>query len=404
MTMNGGWTRRLVWTAAGLAVAGAFVWALRPRPVMVDLATIARATLEVTVEDEGVTRIRDVYTVSAPTTGKMLRSPLTVGDPVVAGKTVVARFEPGDPVFLDARSRRVAEASVEAAKSAVTLAEAQVDQARSQLAFARADLRRAAELAERQTIAERSLEKARLDVATGESAVASALATLDVRRRELESARAQLIQPGQGGEPATACCIDVRAPVDGRVLKLIAESEQVVPAGSPLVEIGDPGNLEIVVDLLSRDAVRVEPGQAARIESWGGEPVLAARVRRVEPTGFTKVSALGIEEQRVKVVLDFVDPPETWRRLGHVFRVVARIVVWRGENIVNVPIGALFRSGDAWAVFVVADGRARLRPIVVGERNQRHARVVSGLSEGEMVVLHPSDSVRDGIRTEPRPH
>ena len=195
----------------------------------------------------------------------------------------------------------------------------------------------------------------------------------------------------------------MRAPVSGRVLKLIAESEQVVPAGSPLVEIGDPRDLEIVVDLLSRDAVRVEPGQTARIESWGGEPMLAAKVRRVEPTAYTKVSALGIEEQRVKVVLDFVDPPEKWARLGHVFRVVARIVVWRGENVVTVPIGALFRSGESWAVFTVADGRAKLKRIDIGERNQRFARVVSGLAEGEKVILHPSDSVRDGVRADQRP-
>ena len=401
--MNGGWVRRLVWTAAALGVAGAFAWALAPKPALVDLATIARAPLEVTVEDEGVTRIREVYTISAPTSGRMQRSPLTVGDAVVANQTVVARFEPGDPVFLDARTRRVAEAAVEAAKSGVALAETQVDQARSQLAFARSDLRRATELAEHRTIAERTLEKARLDVASGESAVASALATLEVRRRELESARAQLIQPGEGSERSAACCIDVRAPVSGRVLRIIAESEQVVAAGSPLVEIGDPGDLEIVVDLLSRDAVRVVPGAMARIESWGGEESLAARVRRVEPTGFTKVSALGIEEQRVKVVLDFADRPEKWSRLGHVFRIVARIVVWRGDDEIGVPIGALFRSGETWAVFVLRDGRAALRPIEIGERNQRFARILSGLAEGDRVILHPSDAIRDGTRADPRP-
>ena len=401
--MNGSWTRRVVWGVVAAGVAGAFIWAMAPRPVFVDPATIGRGMLEVTVEDEGVARIREVYTVSAPTSGKMLRSPLTVGDPVVANETVVARFTPGDPLFLDVRSRRVAEAAVEAAKSGVSLAETQVDQARSQLAFARGDLRRASELAEHRTIAERSLEKARLDVATGESAVASALATLEVRRRELESAKAQLIQPGEGGARGSECCIEVRAPVSGRVLKIIAESEQVVAAGSPLVEIGDPSDLEITVDLLSRDAVRVEPGASARIESWGGEGSLAAKVRRVEPTGYTKVSALGIEEQRVRVVLDFADRPEAWRRLGHGFRVVARIVVWRGEGVPQVPIGALFRSGESWAVFVMADGRARLRALEIGERNQRFARVVSGLGEGEAVILHPGEAVRDGVRVEPRP-
>ena len=401
--MAGKWRTRVVWGLVSAGVVAALAWAMAPRPVLVDLDTVGRGVLEVTVEDEGMTRIREVYSVSAPTAGKMLRSALTVGDPVIAGETVVARFEPGDPLFLDARSRRVAEAAAEAAKSAVALAEAQVEQARSQLAFARGDLRRAAELAEHRTIAERTLEKARLDVATSESAVASALATLEVRRRESESARAQLIQPGEGGGRTGECCIDVKAPVNGRVLRLLAESEQVVAAGSPLVEIGDPGDLEISVDLLSRDAVRVEAGAAARIESWGGEGSLAARVRRIEPTGYTKISALGIEEQRVKVVLDFVDPPDRWRRLGHVFRIVARIVVWRGEDVVRVPIGALFRSGDDWAVFVVADGRARLRPVTIGERNQRHARVLSGLAAGERIVLHPSDAVRDGVRAEARP-
>jgi HlyD family secretion protein len=243
----------------------------------------------------------------------------------------------------------------------------------------------------------------RLDVATGETAVSSALATLEVRRRELESAKAQLIQPGEGGARGGECCIEVRAPVSGRVLKIIAESEQVVAAGSPLVEIGDPSDLEIAVDLLSRDAVRVEPGATARIESWGGEGSLAAKVRRVEPTGYTKVSALGIEEQRVRVVLDLVDRPEAWRRLGHTFRVVARIIVWRGEGVVQVPIGALFRSGESWAVFVIADGRARLRALEIGERNQRYARVAAGLGEGEAVILHPGEAVRDGVRVEPRP-
>lgn len=395
---EGNRTRGVVWAVVALLVAAAFAWALWPRPVSVDLATITRGTLEVAVEDEGMTRIREVYTVSAPTTGKMLRNALTAGDPVEAGRTVVARFEPTDPTFLDVRSRRVGEATVQAAAAAVDLAEAQVAQARSQLDFARGDLARAQELSAHRTISERTLEKARLDVATGESAVASAVATLEVRRRELESARAQLIQPGQPGGRGPECCIEVTAPVDGRVLRIIAESEQVVQPGAPLVEIGDPHDLEIVVDLLSRDAVRVEPGAEARIDGWGGEGSLAAKVRRIEPSGYTKVSALGIEEQRVKVVLDFTDPPATWARLGHDYRVVVRITVWRGEGVPQVPIGALFRDGDSWAVFVLADdGRIRLRRIEIGERNARHARVVSGLAEGERVVLHPGEGVRDGV-------
>lgn len=384
---------------AGIAALG---WAFWPRPVAADLAVIGRGDLEVTVEDEGVTRVREIYTVSAPTTGKMLRVPLQVGDAVIQGETTVATIEPSDPVFLDIRTQRINEAAVDAADAAVRLAAAQISQAHSQLEFAQAELRRAEELAARQAIATRALEKARLDVATAEAALATAQATHEVRRRELESARAQLIQPGQANQASTTCCIQVKAPVTGRVLKVVARSEQVLQAGSPLVELGDPADLEIVVDLLSRDAVRVAAGAAARIGNWGGDTDLHARVRRIEPTGFTKVSALGIEEQRVKVLLDPADPPDAWRSVGHGYRVVARITVWQGTDLVLVPLGALFRSGGDWAVFVRVDGRARLRRIEIGERNMHAARVIRGLTPGEEVVMHPSDSIQDGTRIRSR--
>ncbi|NLH83781.1 MAG: HlyD family efflux transporter periplasmic adaptor subunit [Phyllobacteriaceae bacterium] len=394
--------RLLSWVAIGVGVAAAFAWAVAPRPLGVDVGAIERGTLEVTVEDEGVTRIRDVYVVSAPTTGRMLRSDLTVGDAVAAGKTVVARFEPSDPTLLDVRSRRVGEATVEAAAAAVGLAEAQLAQARSQLDFARADLVRATELAARRTISERALDKARLDVATAEATVKGGEATLEVRRRELEQARAQLLEPGAGAARRPDCCISIPAPVDGRVLRLVVESEQVVQAGNPLVEIGDPNDLEIAVDLLSRDAVRVQPGAEARIESWGGAEMLTARVRRVEPTGFTKVSALGIEEQRVKVILDPEGPREAWARLGHGYRVVVRITVKRVENVPLVPIGALFRSGEAWAVFRAEGDRARLTRLEIGDRNQRFAVATAGLEPGARVILHPSGDLVDGARIAPR--
>lgn len=384
----------VVFVLAGIA-AGA--WALWPKPVPVDTAVIESGALEVTVEDDGVTRVRDIYTVSAPISGKMLRSPQKVGDPVTAESTVVAVLQPTDPQFLDIRTQRISQAAVEAAEAAVDLAEAQVTQAKSQLIFAQGDMRRATELAARQTIAERTLDKARLDSATAEAALASATATLEVRRQELESARARLMQPGQTSTDGTLCCIRVRAPISGRVLRLLAESEQVVQAGAPLVELGDPANLELTVDLLSRDAVRVATGAAARIENWGGEP-LNARVRRIEPAGFTKVSALGIEEQRVKVVLNFTDPPDRWQRLGHGFRVIVRITVWKEDKVPLVPLSSLFRSGDAWAVFKVVDGRAKRQSVEIAERNLHHARIVAGLYEGEKVILHPSDRVVDNVR------
>jgi len=387
--------RRLAWPLLAAAIVVAAVWALWPSAILIDSASIARGSLEVTVEDEGVTRIREVYTVSAPTTGKMQRAPREVGDEVVAGQTVVAVIEPSDPTFMDIRTQRVTEAAVDAASAAVNLAEAQLKQAQSQLEFAKADLNRAVELAARQTISVRALEKAKLDVATAEAGVASAVAALEVRRRELVSARARLIQPGDIDTAQRTCCVQIRAPVSGRVLRIVAESEQVVQAGAPLIELGDPADLEIAVDFLSRDAVRIPPGAAARIESWGGETVLNAKVRRVEPTAFTKVSALGIEEQRVKTILDLTDPPAQWRRLGHGYRVVARVSVWREDNILLVPLGALFRKGDRWAVFLERNGRARLQEVEIGERNQRFARVLDGLREGDRVILHPSDRIQD---------
>jgi HlyD family secretion protein len=396
--------RRSIIVLIGLGIAALIVWALLPQPVPVDMAAIKRGPLEVTVEDEGITRIREVYTVSAPIGGKMLRSPREVGDQVVANKTLVAAIEPTEPTFLDVRSQRVNQAAVQAAQAAVDLAEAKVKEAKSQLQFARNDLERAQTLAESKTISARALEKAKLDVDSGEAAVASAVATLEVRRRELESAKAHLIQPGEVNADARSanCCVQVHSPIDGRVLKIIAESEQVVQPGAPLIDIGDPNDLEIAVDFLSRDAVRIKPGDLARIESWGGDTILPAKVRRIEPTGFTKVSALGIEEQRVKVILDFSGPPAEWRSLGHGYRVIARVVIWRSDDVLQVPLGALFREGDNWAVFVVADGRAQRRLVTIDERNLHAARVVKGMKLGEQVILHPSDRVHDGVRVVPR--
>jgi len=395
--------RRGIIVLIGLGGAAAIVWALLPQPVPVDMAIVTRGPLEVTVEDEGITRIREVYTVSAPIGGKMLRSPREVGDKVVANKTLVAAIEPSEPTFLDVRSQRINQAAVQAAQAAVDLAQAKVKEAKSQLEFARNDLSRAEKLAASKTISARALEKANLDVTGAEAAVASAVATLEVRRRELESAKANLIQPGQdNADNKPRHDIQVYSPVNGRVLKMIAKSEQVVPAGAPLVEIGDPHDLEIAVDFLSRDAVRIKPGDVARIESWGGDKVLPAKVRRVEPTGFTKVSALGIEEQRVKVILDFTGPPSEWQKLGHDYRVIARVVIWHRNDVLQVPLGALFREGDNWAVFVVVGGRAERRLVTIGERNLHAARVLKGLKLGDKVVLHPSDRVLDDVKVEPR--
>jgi HlyD family secretion protein len=398
--------RVLIWGALAALLGGGLTYAFWPEPVPVDLGEVARGPVRVTVDEEGRTRVKEVYVVSAPVAGRMRRIETHVGDAVVAGETVLATIEPTAPTFLDVRSRTQAESAVRAAEAAKALADAELVRARAELDFANADYERAKTLAERETISQRALDSAELEVKTRQAAVSTAQASLRVKTFELETARASLIVPGNdetSGQEAGSCCVEVRAPVSGRVLRVLQESESVVPAAAPLIEIGDPQDLEIEVDLLSRDAVKIKEGAAVLIEDWGGGTTLAGRVRRVEPYGFTKVSALGIEEQRVNVIIDFTDPLDKWRRLGHGYRVETRIIVWEGTDVLNVPLGALFRHGDAWAVFVDSEGRARLRPVAIGRFNSREAQVLEGLSVGERVVLHPSDRVKDGVPIVARP-
>ncbi|MFN3743750.1 MAG: efflux RND transporter periplasmic adaptor subunit [Hyphomicrobiaceae bacterium] len=392
--------KRVLLALAGLLVALGFVWALWPQPIAVDVAVVSRGPLTVTVDEEGKTRIRQVYAVSAPITGKLQRLALQPGDPVIKGETVVAIIEPTVPPLLDVRTTREQTAQVEAARAFVVLAEAEVRAARTDLQFAESELARAETLQHTQAIAERALEKARIDVDMRKAALARALANLEMRKRELESAEARLLPPDEAyaARVPASCCVRVLAPESGRILKLIQESEKVVEAGSLLVEIGDPSNIEIVVELLSAEAVRVPEGADALIEAWGGRTPLKARVRRVEPAGFTKVSALGIEEQRVRVILDLVDGARTPERLGHDYRVFVRINVYAADDVVRVPVSALFRRGEKWAVFVVDRGRAQTVEIELGERNATFAEVRKGLQAGARVIVHPSDRVGDGVR------
>ncbi len=336
--------------------------------------------------------------VSAPVAGRVERLPVEVGDQVFRLTTAVATIHPVDPSFLDVRSRREAEAAVDAARAAVTLAQAQLDGAVAAQKLAESDLARAERLAKTGAISERALEKAVADLDTAKAQVGQYKATLALRKSELVSAEARLIEPDQlVGGSGDACCMTIRAPVDGTVLKLLTESEQVVAAGAPLLEIGDKKDMEIVVHLLSSDAVAVAPGAVARITDWGGPGALQARVRRIDPAAYTKTSALGIEEQRVDAILDLTDPYEKWKALGHEFRVMVHIATWSGDDVVRVPLGALFRKGDDWNVFKVVDGHAVATTVTIGHRNIRMAEVTEGLSDGDIVVLHPSDKVTDGI-------
>ncbi len=384
------------------ALLGTIAWAMWPKPIAVELAELRKGPLLVTVDEEGKTRIKDVYSVSAPITGKLIRLALLAGDRVKKDVTAVAIIEPTAPPFLDVRVTRELESQIEAGKAAVALAEAEVNSAAAELEFAENELTRARALSRSKTISERALERTRIDADTRRALLARAKAGLEVRKRELESARARLTAPEEAwkSEVPAGCCVTVRAPVSGRVLRLIQESERVVTAGTPLVEIGDPANLELVVELLSVDAVKVREGATATIEAWGGAP-LAARVTRVEPAGFTKVSALGIEEQRVRTILQVQAAGDAADRLGHEFRVLAKINVYEARNAVRVPISALFRKRDQWTVYAVEQGRARAVPVEIGQRNTSFAEVLKGLSEGAMVVLHPSDRIVEGARVVP---
>jgi HlyD family secretion protein len=393
--------RRIVfWSLLALVVLGGLAYAFKPVAVPVDLVTARRGPLIVTIEDEGKTRVREVYVLSAPIGGQALRIDAQVGEEVTAGESVLAEIMPEAPAFLDVRSEAQARASVEAAGAARTLAEADLQRARAELAFAEAELGRVRPLFANKTVAKRTLDEAQRSEATARATVRTAEAALRMRNSELEEARARLITANEaaGGERPG---VPVRAPVNGRVLRVLHESEGVVRAGEPLAEIGDPGDLEIVVDLLSSDAVKVRAGQRVEILAWGGEETLEGRVRRVEPFGFTEVSALGIEEQRVNVIIDFVTPNERWRALGHGYQLTAAIVISEAEALI-APLSALFRTGADWSTFVVEDGRARQRAVTIGRLSRDSAEVLGGLSEGDVLIAHPSDRIADGVQVETR--
>ena len=383
--------RRLIATGAILAAAALLLWVFLPDPVPVETARITRGDLTVSVEAEGEARVREVVIVSAPISGLLQRVTLHPGDQVAAGQ-VVARIGPVTPALLDSRARAVAEATTAAAAAAVELARSQLVQAEATHDFARTEADRARALFARAALSQRMLDDATLAERTAEATVASARANLAVREKELESAKAML---DSDTASAAACCIEVKASVAGRILRVVTEDEQVLQAGTSIIEIGDLRDMEIVVHVLSRDAVGIVEGAEATITGWGG-PDLAARVDRIEPGASTRVSALGIEEQRVEVRLSLRTPPPP--TLGHMFRVTARITLDVAQNILRVPVGALFRSGGDWAVYTVEDGRASLHLVSIGKRNEELAEVLTGLEDGATVILHPADTVKDQVR------
>lgn len=394
----------MIWPGAiAAALALAAIYAYWPRPVPVDIIAVSEGEMSVAVEDRGVTRVKDVYVISAPLAGRVLRIEAHVGDEVVAGKTVLGQILPMDPVMLDARTRRELEFTVSGAKAARDLASAAIKASEARAHEARDELERTRKLFASGHVAKARLDRAETQVTTAEADVETSQAALRQREFDVKTAEAALMAPGEmSSTPAGARFYDVRSPVGGKVLRLIHESEGIVQAGQPLIEIGDPMSLEIVVDLLSTDAVKVSAGDAVQIKRWGGEGVLNGRVRRIEPSGTEKISSLGIEEQRVNVVVDLTDPAERWAKLGHGYQVDAAIVLWLSPKAVQVPVGALYRKGTAWAVFRVRDGRASAVEVKVGHVNDTSAEILGGLAAGDAVVAHPSDRVSDGVFVEAR--
>jgi HlyD family secretion protein len=373
-----------------IAIVAVAVW---PASMEVGVAKAEQGPLQVTIDEDGETRVRDRFVVSAPVAGRVQRIELEPGDPVVRGKTILARLLPAESPLLDARSRTELSASVEAARAAVGQAQAERNRTAEALARARSTFARQQELLKAGAISKDDLEAAETSVRTAEESQRAAEFTATRAEYELQLARARLQAPQTSGRS-----VEIVAPVDGVILKRLRESESVVPVGEPLLEIGDPKRIEIVADLLSTDAVRVSPGTPVLIDEWGGDHPLHGHVRRVEPSGFMKVSALGVEEQRVNVIIELADKADAARKLGDGYRVEVRVVVWRDDNVLKVPTGSLFRRGEDWAVFVIEEGRARLRMVKLGQRNQTEGQIISGLSAGQIVVLHPPDTLTDGMR------
>lgn len=400
MALSPQWRKYGIWGAVGLAVLAFGAYLFRTPAVPVDLAQAVRGPLSVTVDERGRTRVRDVYVVYAPVTGYLRRIQFRAGD-AVDSATVLAAIEPADPSFLDIRSQAQAETAIDASEQALNAARAESESAATQLEFAASELERIERLAEMGAESQARLDRARLEHRVAQSALAAAESAVRMRTSELQTVRALLVSPQTSLEreaAETQNVLPLWSPAAGRVLRLIRQSEGIVMAGEPLLEIGNPANLEIVAELLSADALKVADGAAVEILTGNEGEVLEGEVLRVEPYGFTKISALGVEEQRVNVIITLTSPREEWARLTHGFRVEVRIAVWQEDDVLQVPIGALFRIGEQWAVFRNENGQAATTIVDVGALNNENAEILDGLEEGDQVVLYPSDTVGDGTR------
>ncbi len=386
--------RLFLWTCV-LALVGFGVWyALVPQPVEVETATIARGKLQVTVNEDGVTRIRNRYVVSSNVGGSLLRIGLKPGDTIKQGETLIATLQPNAPSMLDARQLAQARATVDAARTAIERADARKEQALAAFQLAEAQFGRAKQLFERNAIPRDEYDLAFAGRRSREEDLHVAEFEREIADFEFKQAEAALAYATSDNELDR---IRILAPINGRVLRVLQESATVISPGTPLVEVGDPEDLEIVIDVLSSDAVKIADGNVVELEHWGGEQPLKGRVRLTEPAAFTKISALGVEEQRVNVIADFTEEPETIARLGDGYRVEARVIIWEADDVIQVPTSALFREEGEWNVFRVEGDLARKTELKIGRRNTTHAQVLEGLAPGDIVIVYPGDAVLDGV-------
>jgi HlyD family secretion protein len=385
--------KRILLFALALAVVGVIAAAFRPSPVRVEAASAKRGPLRVTVDAEGKTRVHDRFVVAAPVAGRLSRIHLHRGD-LLEQDVTIARIDPLPLAPLDLRQLAEARARVSAAEELMREAGAVVEHTSADCEQARREYDRAERLVETGDIARQEYERIRNVEQTCRKQLEATRFKARAARSEVDVAKSALLAIEQAGQSGQASAVFVRSPLRGRVLRLIEESERVVAAGAPLIEVSNASNLELVIDLLSNDAVKVKPGARVLIENWGGEQALRARVRSIEPSAFTKISALGIEEQRVNVIADFIDPPGP---LGDAYRVEARIVIWEAEGLLLVPASSLFRDGQSWSVFVIENSRARQRRVEVGHRTAFDVEILSGLAQDSQVILHPTNQMRDGL-------
>lgn len=388
--------RQLMIALIVMLIAGALIYGFLPRPVPVETVTVSRGALQVVIEEEGKTRLKDRFEISAPVAGTLCRLDWHVGDPVKAGQRL-CEITPLKSVLLDPRSKADAEDRVLAAEAALRTAQARVTADAASAEFARSEYNRIKQVYDKKLISRSDLERAEAEKRRANATLESSRFTAENARYSLEEARNALSHFATEDEDITSEHVMIHSPVDGQVLAIYKESEGTVAAGQVLMEVGNAQALEVVVEVLSADAVRIQPGMTVEFERWGGEQTLDGLVRVIEPAGFTKVSALGVEEQRVRVIVDISSSADQWARLGDRYRVDAKFILWQGDDILQIPENALFRYDDGWAVFIANnENRAELRKVEPGKRNGLRAQILSGVEEGEKVITHPDDQIVDG--------